>query len=171
MSHKKEIEIDLAVKDVAGLLKFLRSLSKEEEIKGVYHYFERANDDSFYLRLERKFSGDLEELLLTVKSSFVLDENGLKIRDEITTKISSIDELIKVCELIGLESKGVKSKLRRKFLIENMEVVLDEWYEGEFEKFLELNCEIEGDDKERILQFKEKLKPFIESTPKSDYLD
>ena len=155
-----EIELNFEITDLDGLLKQLKSQSKETTFTVKFHYFESFTDKSFYIRTEEIECDGSSNKKLTIKYNFNDDSNnGLKRRAEMSTEICDVDYFIKFFSVIGLQYLGSKAKTRHHFNIDNLEVTVDEWNTKELGNRLE----IEGHDENKIIAFKDELIKFIKA--------
>lgn len=155
----KEIELNLIVKDLNGLLNFLKKKSKDSISNIKFHYFESPDDKSFYIRTEEKRAGDSLKKLLTIKYNFDDDKiTSLNKREEMSVEIKDVDYYIKFFKIIGLEYLGSKTKKRHLFSVDGLEITIDEWDAKELGNRLE----IEGLDIEKIMKFKKEIDLYIE---------
>lgn len=154
-----EKEISLVIKDIDGLISFLKKKSGNKyEIKDIkYKYFEIKTDSKFYIRIEeiRNRAETSLRQSITYKYGFKTT-NGINIRKEFNTEINDIKFYTNLFKRLGLVSKGVKHKTQYKFLIDQLDITINNWKE------LKPRVEIEGNEINKINAFAMQLKSFTQ---------
>jgi len=157
----QEIEMNFKVTNKKGLLRFLRKQANEKVSKIKMTYFDRKNDDSFYIRIEEIKDNNKEKKFLTAKGEFK-NENGINKKEEISIPITQdIQQYINFLLMIGMKLEGSKQKIRHYFKIDGLDITLDEWGTKELGDRLE----IEGKSEEKIKQFSQKIIQFCDPNP------
>lgn len=157
----QEIEMNFIVKDKNGLLAFLKSQGKETLSEIKMTYLGKSADDSFYIRIEEIKDDKGERKFLTAKGNFK-SENGVNQRKEVTLPLEEDPQkYVEFFTLIGMELSDSKQKVRHQFLIDNLQITLDEWNVVELGDRLE----IEGESDELVKAFSEKIKTFCDPVP------
>ncbi len=157
----QEIEMNFKVTNKKGLLTFLRRWADEKvsEIKMIY--FDRKNDDSFYIRIEEIKENDRERRFLTAKGGF-RSENEINKKKEVSIPITEdTQQYIDFLLIVGMKSDGSKQKIRHYFKIDGLDITLDEWNVEELGDRLE----IEGKSESKIKQFSRKIVQFCDPNP------
>ena len=157
----QEIEMNFKVKDKNGLLDFLRGQAKEKVSEIKMTYLGKKNDDSFYIRIEEIKDELGERKFLTAKGNFK-SEGGINQRKEITLPVTDEPQkYIEFLQVIGMELRDSKQKIRHQFEIDGLDVTVDEWNVEELGNRLE----IEGDSEDKVKQFSEKVTQFCNPNP------
>lgn len=157
----QEIEMNFKVKDKAGLLALLRDQAKEKVSEIKMTYLGKKDDNNFYIRIEEIKDASSKKKYLTAKGNFK-SEGGVNQRKEITLPVTeNPQKYIGFLQLIGMELRDSKQKVRHEFEIEDIKVTLDEWNVEELGDRLE----IEGESEEKVKQFSEKVLQFCDPSP------
>ncbi|KUK82908.1 MAG: hypothetical protein XD98_0475 [Microgenomates bacterium 39_6] len=157
----QEIEMNFKVTNKKGLLAFLRRWAKEKVSEIKMTYFNRKDDDSFYIRIEEIKENDKKRMFLTAKGGFE-NEDGINKKKEVSIPITgNIQQYIDFLLLVGMKPDGSKQKIRHYFKIDGLEITFDEWNVEELGDRLE----IEGKSKDKIKQFSQKIVRFCDPNP------
>ena len=157
----QEIEMNFKVTNKKGLLAFLRRRADEKVSEIKMTYFDRKNDDSFYIRIEEIKENGRERRFLTAKGGFG-SENGINKKKEVSIPITEgTQQYIDFLLIVGMKPDGSKQKIRHYFKIDGLEITLDEWNVEELGDRLE----IEGKSENKIKQFSRRVVQFCDPNP------
>ncbi|MBP8591531.1 hypothetical protein KBI33_03680 [Candidatus Shapirobacteria bacterium] len=157
----QEIEMNFKITNKKDLLTFLRRWANEKVSEIKMTYFDRKDDDSFYIRIEEIKENNKERKFLTAKGEF-RSENGINKKKEVSIPITgNIQQYIDFLLMIGMRSDGAKQKIRHYFKINGLDITLDEWNVEELGDRLE----IEGKSEKKIKQFAQRIIQFCDPNP------
>jgi adenylate cyclase class IV len=156
-----EIEMNFVVKDKNGLLTHLRTLATETTSEITMTYLGKSGDKNFYIRIEEIKDANGERKFLTGKGNFK-SVDGINQRKEITLAITeNPKKYVEFLQLIRMELRDSKSKVRHLFKIDGLEVTLDEWNVAELGDRLE----IEGESADKVKDFSNTIMQYCDPTP------
>lgn len=104
---------------------------------------ERRSKDSW---LRVRDEGD--KITLSLK---VVDGNKIEDQKEICVTVNDFDETVKLLESIGCEKKSYQETKRELWILDGVEITIDEW------PFLEPFVEVEGKSEEEVIKISEKI--------------
>lgn len=81
----------------------------------------------------------------------VVDEDKIENQKEICVEVSDFDETVKLLESIGCEKKSYQETKRELWILDGVEITIDEW------PFLEPFVEVEGKSEKEVKEVSEKI--------------
>lgn len=89
-----------------------------------------------------------DKITLSLK---VIDGDKIENQKEICVKVSDFDETVKLLESIGCEKKSYQETKRELWILDGVEITIDEW------PFLEPFVEVEGKSEKEVKEVSEKI--------------
>lgn len=89
-----------------------------------------------------------DKITLSLK---VVDGDKIESQKEICVKVSDFDETVKLLESIGCERKSYQETKRELWILDGVEITIDEW------PFLEPFVEVEGKSEKKVKEISEKI--------------
>lgn len=153
----EEIEAKFLDIDKENIIKKLISLdalevfSNRSFFRSVYDYpdLRLSNEKTAWLRVRDE--GD--KVTMTYKQRFGVNENMLQDGgiNEIEVEVSDFEQTKKILEAIGLKEKFYEEQIRTKYMVDEVEVCIDEW------PLLKPYMELEGTSFEQLKKVANKL--------------
>jgi adenylate cyclase class 2 len=142
-ANNLEVEVKFLVEDLGAIRQKLLDAGAVLVRPRVYERNVRFDTQDNALLGEEKLLRLRQDtaVILTFKSPSELDLNSeAKIRQEIEVKVDDFDRMATIIEQLGFEPKQTYEKYREAYLLDDLEIVLDEMPYGNF-------IELEGNEK------------------------